>query len=253
MWYGRAAASGFLVRTALWMFILLRGRDPERITHPLYLVEFCLLAGMFLRYLRESAVRGPAAKAVDAAGEPSARTADLERAGSGVSGARKLICGAAAALCLLSVVYLIKAIPAVWEDRVRRQEINADREAIDAYCRARPDTFYFEDVYSTVAFSERLLECRDNTLSNYDIAGGWMCKSPLYREKLAAFGIENAVDALAQGRADFIMSDEEISLRGLVWLEIPFAQKDMKVYIEEYDRIGEHYGVYRIIPISENG
>lgn len=243
----------FLVRTALWMFILLRGRDPERITHPLYLVEFCLLAGMFLRYLRESAVRGPAAKAVDAAGEPSARTADLERAGSGVSGARKLICGAAAALCLLSVVYLIKAIPAVWEDRVRRQEINADREAIDAYCRARPDTFYFEDVYSTVAFSERLLECRDNTLSNYDIAGGWMCKSPLYREKLAAFGIENAVDALAQGRADFIMSDEEISLRGLVWLEIPFAQKDMKVYIEEYDRIGEHYGVYRIIPISENG
>lgn len=80
-----------------------------------------------------------------------------------------------------------------------------------------------------------------------------MCKSPLYREKLAAFGIENAVDALAQGRADFIMSDEEISLRGLVWLEIPFALKEMSVYIEEYDRIGENYGVYQIIPISENG
>ncbi|MCX4338400.1 MAG: hypothetical protein OSJ72_02030 [Lachnospiraceae bacterium] len=216
----------FVVRTALWMFILLRGRDPERIIHPLYLVEFCLLAGMFLHYLRGTVVTGPVAKAVDAA---------------------------AAALCLLSVAFMIKAISTVQADQVRRQEINADWEAIDAYCRERPDTFYFEDVYSTVAFSGKLLECRDNTFSNYDIAGGWMCKSPLYREKLAAFGIENAVDALAQGRADFIMSDEEISLRGLVWLEIPFALKEMSVYIEEYDRIGENYGVYQIIPISENG
>ncbi len=228
----------FFVRTALWMFILLRGRDPERITHPLYLVEFCLLAGMFLRLVC-SAV--------------SAQTTDSVHVGSGVLTAWKLICGAAAILCLLSVVSMIKEIPAVQADQVRRQEINADWEAIDAYCRARPDTFYFEDVYSTVAFSGKLLECRDNTFSNYDIAGGWMCKSPLYREKLAAFGIENAVDALAEGRADFIMSDEEISLRGLVWLEIPFAGKGMRISVEEYDRIGENYGVYQIIPISENG
>lgn len=228
----------FLVRTALWMFILMRGRDPERITHPLYLVEFCLLAGMFLRLVC-SAV--------------SAQTADSECVGSGALAARKLICGAAAVLCLLSAVSMIKAIPTVQADQVRRQEINADWEAIDAYCRARPDTFYFEDVYSTVAFSGKLLEYRDNTVSNYDIVGGWMCKSPLYREKLAAFGIEDAVDALAQGKADFIMSDEEISLRGLVWLEIPFAPKEMRVSVEEYDRIGENYGVYQIIPISEEG
>lgn len=212
-----------LVRSALWMFLLLRGRDPERITHPLYLAEFCLLAGLFLRRI----VCGAAV--------------------------RNLLRGAAAALCLFSVVSMIKAVPAVRADQVRRQEINRDWEAIDAYCRARPDTFYFEDVYSTVAFSGKLLEYRDNTLSNYDIAGGWMCKSPLYREKLAAFGIGDAVDALAEGRADFIMSDEEISLRGLVWLEIPFAEKGMDVSVEEYDRIGENYGVYQILPISEDG
>lgn len=243
-----------LVRTALWMFILMRGRDPERITHPLYLVEFCLLAGMFLHYLRGMVVTGPATKAVDAAASESpAQAVASERAGSGVLTARKLICGAAAVLSLLSAAYMIKEIPAVQADQARRQEINADWEAIDAYCRARPDTFYFEDVYSTVAFSGKLLECRDNAVSNYDIAGGWMCKSPLYREKLAAFGIGDAVDALAEGRSAFIMSDEEISLRGLVWLEIPFAGKEMKVSVEEYDRIGENYGVYQIIPISEEG
>lgn len=210
----------FLLRSALWMFILMRGRDPERITHSLYLVEFCLLAGLFLRYLQR---------------------------------ARSLLLGAAAALFLLSAVSLIKNVPAVQTDQARRQETNRDWEAIDAYCRAHPDTFYFEDVYSTVAFSGKLLECRDNAPANYDIAGGWMCKSPLYRKKLAAFGIEDAAGALAQGKADFIMSDEEKSLRGLTWLAVPYAEKGLDVYVEEYGRIGENYGVYQVIPVSESG
>ncbi len=80
-----------------------------------------------------------------------------------------------------------------------------------------------------------------------------MCKSPLYQKKLAAFGIENAADALAEGKAGFIMSDEEISLRGLVWLEVPYAEQGLDVYIEEYGRINENYGVYQVIPISKDG
>lgn len=217
------------VRSALWMFILMRGRDPERITHPLYLVEFCLLAGMFLWHIW---------RAVSVSGDTAVRV---------------LLPGTAAVLLVLSVWGLRKGVPAVRDDQERRQEINRNWEAIDAYCRARADTFYFEDVYSTVAFSGKLLEYRDNTIANYDIAGGWMCKSPLYREKLAAFGIDSAADALAQGRADFIMSDEEKSLRGLTWLEVPYAEKGLTVYIEEYGRIGENYGVYQVIPISESG
>lgn len=216
----------FLVRSAVWMFILMRERDPERITHPLYLVEFILLAGMFLRYLRH---------------------------GMDSVGRLYLLSGAAAVLLLLSAWGLWKSFPAVRADQARRQGVNRDWEAIDAYCRAHPDTFYFEDVYSTVGFSGKLLERRDNTLANYDIAGGWMCKSPLYREKLAAFGIEEAADALAEGKADFIMSDEEENLRGLTWLEVPYAEQGLDVYVEEYDRIGDNYGVYQIIGIAESG
>lgn len=216
----------FLGRSALWMFILMRGRDPERITHPLYLVEFSVLAGMFLWRLRR--------------GEASAA-------------GRNLLAAAAAILLLLSLWGLYKGFPAVQADQAGRQEINRDWEAIDAYCRAHPNTFYFEDVYSTVAFSGKLLECRDNTPANYDIAGGWMCKSPLYRKKLAAFGIGEAADALAEGKADFIMSDEEERLRGLVWLEVPYVENGLHVYVEEYGRIGENYGVYQVIPVSESG
>lgn len=225
----------FLVRSGLWMFILMRGRDPERITHSLYLVEFCLLAGMFLQQI------------VCSAALSVPETADADFRPDGSTAVQNLVRGAVAALFLLSAVGLIKSVPAVRADQVKRQEINLDWEAIDAYCRAHPDTFYFEDVYSTVAFSGKLLECRDNAPANYDIVGGWMCKSPLYRKKLALFGIEEAADALAEGRADFIMSDEEAEQRGLTWLAVPYAEKGLDVSVEEYDRIGENYGVYQVI------
>lgn len=228
----------FFMRSALWMFVLMRGRDPERITHPLYLVEFCLLAGLFLSFLW----RGMKDAAV-----PPPESSDA-------STARSLLLGMAAAIFLLCTWGLWKGIPAVQADQMRRQEAGRDWEAIDAYCRMHPDTFYFEDVYSTVAFSGKLLECRDHTLANYDIVGGWMCKSPLYQKKLAAFGIEEAADALAEGKADFIMSHEEESLRGgLSWMEVPYREKGMAVYIGEYSEINENYGVYQVVPVSENG
>ena len=226
----------FFVRSALWMFVLMRGRDPERITHPLYLVEFCLLAGMFLSCLWRKA----------------ANVSAVSRRGNFVTG-RNILFGAAAALLLLSAWGLWKGLPVVRADQVRRQEAGREWEAIDTYCRATPDRFYFEDVYSTVAFSGKLLECRDHTLANYDIAGGWMCKSPLYQKKLAAFGIEEAADALAEGKADFIMSHEEENLRGLSWMEAPYMEKGMAVYIEKYDEISENYSVYRVVPVSESG
>lgn len=236
----------FCVRSALWMFVLMRGRDPERITHPLYLVEFCLLAGLFLSQLW----RGMADDAVSTS--KPADSAAVSRRGNFAAG-RNLLFGAAAALLLLSVWGLWKGFPVVQADQARRQEAGREWEAIDSYCRAHPDTFYFEDVYSTVAFSGKLLECRDHTLANYDIAGGWMCKSPLYQKKLAAFGIEAAADALAEGQAYFIMSREEESLRGLSWMEVPYTEKGMAVYIEKCDEISENYSVHQVIPVSETG
>lgn len=138
-------------------------------------------------------------------------------------------------------------------DQAKRQEINRDWEVIDAYCRAHPDMFYFEDVYSTVAFSGKLLERRDNAPANYDIAGGWMCKSPLYQKKLAAFGIEEAGAALTEGKAEFIMSFEEADWRGLTWIELLYQEMGIPVHVRACGEIGENYGVYKVVPVSENG
>lgn len=255
-----AALQLFLIlvaRSGLWMFILMRGRDPERIIHPLYLVEFCLLAGAFLRHLRRGMYS--VGNMSETADSPAAFVASLTKTpvlglrSTGFKAVQSLLPVAGAVLFLPCLWGLWKCFPAVLADQERRWEVNRDWEAIDAYCRAHPDIFYFEDVYSTVAFSGKLLESRENTLANYDIAGGWMCKSPLYQEKLAAFDIDVAADALAEGKADFIMSREEESLRGLSWIEVPFAENGVSVYLEKYDEINENYSVYRVIPLSGSG
>lgn len=208
-----------VVRTEIWMFILMRGRAPERITHSLYMVEFALLAAMCARML----VR--CRKAI----------------GKGV------VFVMTAAFCLITVGGMADNIARVQADQEWREKTNQSWLAIDAYCRSHKENFYFEDVYSTVSFSHRLFGQRDNTYANYDILGGWMCKSPLYDEKLGRYDIGSVSEDLL-GRNDLyvIMSDAELADRGLDWLTDYYRAQGIMAVVEQADRIDEGYGVYQV-------
>ena len=219
------------VRSGLWMFILMRGRDPVRITHSLYLAEFALLTGMLLRRLQTG--RGDTGSAV--------RGSTVT--GSGVARGMAVLAG------LILAGALTGNLTAVREDQDRREWVNTDRNEIDTYCRGHEENFYFEDVYSTVSFSCRLFDASDNGYANYDIMGGWMCKSPLYYEKLQRSGIEGAGEAMCEGEnAYLIMSDLEAAERGFDWITDYYAAQGTTTRIEEVDVIGENvrYHVYRI-------
>lgn len=219
------------VRSALWMFILMRGRDPVRITHSLYLAEFALLAGMLVRRLQAGR------NSLDGAVHGNAITRN------GVARGMVILAG------LILAGSLTNNLSAVREDQDRREWVNSSWDEIDAYCRNHEENFYFEDVYSTVSFSRRMFDGSDNSYANYDIMGGWMCKSPLYYEKLKRSGIEGAGEALCAGdNAYLIMSDLEAVERGLDWITAYYAAQGIEVRTEEVDVIGENvrYHVYRI-------
>lgn len=205
------------IRTALWMFILMRGRDPERITHSLYLVEFMLLMAWLVRLISESQIRS------------------------------YVMHGMAVLFLLLTVGNLPDEIRMVELDQQARTAVNSDWQDIDAYCRAHEENYYFEDVYSTVAFSQKMFDRVDNTYANYDILGGWLCKSPLWQEKLARHPVSDAAWALVQEENVYlIVSDTEAGLQGFDWIVEYYAGQGIAVSVEQDDRINEHYGVYRI-------
>lgn len=207
------------VRTMLWLFILLRGRDPVRITHPLYLAEFAVLMGMV--FLRKQKVRREYAL--------------------------YLLVGIWA-LALLGVTP--GNIQSVEQDISQRHSANNDEQSIAEYCREHADSFYFEDVYSTVTFSQKIFEDVDNSLTNYDIMGGWICKSPLYEKKLARFGITSMADGLLNNDRVYMIM-EVSSENSTDWLETYYMEQGVFVEIDQVDFIGKYYGVYQVREVGE--
>lgn len=207
-----------VVRSAVWMFILMRGRDPERITHSLYLVEFTLLAAMLVRILRRCHRKN------------------------------YVMHGMAMLFILIIAGNLMGSVQLVRYDQRQRAEVNQNWQEIDAYCRAHEDRFYFEDVYSTVAFSQKMFANVNNTFANYDILGGWMCKSPLYQAKLEQYHIDSAADALLyQDNVYLIMSDTEAAGQGFDWLTDYYTDRGITVSVQLSDRINDNYAVYEVL------
>lgn len=205
------------VRTTLWLYLLMRGRDPERITHSLYLVEFAVLAAVFMRRIYIGKTKN------------------------------YILHGMTVWLLILMTVYLMTGIYRVRDDQRLREAVNQDWQDIDAYCRTHNDNFYFEDVYSTVAFSQKMFADVDNRYANYDMLGGWMCKSPLYREKLAQYDIHSPADALLnRDNVYLIMSGTEADGQGFDWITDYYADQGITVSVQKSDTINDNYGVYTV-------
>lgn len=208
-----------LLRTALWLFLMIRGRMPERILHPLCLAEALLAAGLVWRRLHALS-----------------------------PGRLKQAAGyAAAALGILVMCAMLPdSLRAVRTDAQVRRQVDGEAAAIDAYCRAHGDCFYFEDVYSTVAFSQEMFRHVDNTAANYDIMGGWACKSPVWRKKLERFQIDSVSDGLLHRDGVYVIQKDGLQDGSTEWLAAYYAEQGIAVEIERIDTVIEKYSVYRV-------
>ena len=188
-----------IVRTVLWMYILINGRDPERITHSLYLAESMVLMGMFCMRHFPGAVKEKAdVENVYSANNARSGFAIRSKIDSAKSDAKTNAIAFTSLLLIVLICFsnLQKNITAAQADANKRETANSGADAISWYCRSHQENFYFEDVYSTVSFSQKIFKNVDNSITNYDIMGGWMCKTPLYGKKLGQFGLGDTQDAL---------------------------------------------------------
>lgn len=208
--------------TALWLYLLLQGRMVERVTHPLYLAQILLFAGMLFAESR-------AADAV------KLRTADTEAWSLGLAAGMCAITGFA---CLPGAVSGIEA------EAARREEVNAVNEAVMDYCRAHPKTLYLEDVYSTVTYSEKLMTDRDKPF-NYDLMGGWLVKSPLTSRKLSAFGFSSMGEAVRAGEGVNILAEEGSDMS---WLKEFFTDTGVEAELLKVGGIEGGTDIYQVIP-----
>ncbi len=126
-----------------------------------------------------------------------------------------------------------------------REEINGEWRAWKAYCRETAEQFYYLDVYSTVAYSEKLFEDTDPAYRNFDLPGGWCAKSPLAAEKREAAGFDGAQEALLSGDAYFV-SDHTKAERAPDFLIAYYRDQGREIAIQETDSCGS-VSVYQIM------
>ena len=211
-----------IVRTGLWMYILYRGREPERITHSLYLMEFVILLAMLLI---ESGKRKKAAV---------------------------IYGGVLTVLCLISIT---QSISWVQTEYSRMGEINKEFEALKLYTKDNAEKFYFVDVYSTVTYSEKMFKNVDNTLANYDIMGGWVSKSPLTEKKLANFDITDIEQAILEMENVYIIvqyKEPESLPQVQDWLTEYYKEKGIAVHLIKADSIAvEDREVFSVYAVEE--
>ena len=238
----------FIVRSALWMYILYIGRYPVRITHSLYFMEMCILMAMLLVEFR-----------------CKVRDQNYMMMLNGVI--------AAVALCILTP-YNIYDVN-VKQDQ--REYVNKNEEAIRTYCTEHADDFFFEDVYSTVDFSQkifdrtavsagmnrRLAACTAGSestkgspgsssegsgisytgASNMDLLGGWACQSPLWYKKHEAAGIKSISDSLLSDKNVYLISENSADM---TWIMDYYEGIGKDVSVDKTDDIGGAYGVYKV-------
>lgn len=230
------------VRTALWMFILMRGREPVRITHSLYLMEFCILMGMLFM---EST--GGNAKEDKGSETAAVRASWSKLPGIGYVFLFPVI------LTWTTILAAPEGIGAVDREFHNREIANGVYEGMKEYGRNHEDCFYFQDVYSAVSYplepyagtpySEKMFVRVDNRLANYDLMGGWLVKSPSQRKKLGLFGINSMRDGLLGGENVYLMAELE---KGADSIAAYFQEQGTDVAVELVDKIEDIIGIYRI-------
>ena len=228
----------FLVRTALWMAIMIGGRFPDRITHSLFLVEFMVLAGLLLvRGMRMSTLtKGPASWSVD-------------------------VFAAQLMLIAASVMLLPGQVRRVQAESAQRVLVNQPYLAYLEYCADHPENFYFTDVYSTVDFSEKMFAAYPDDRGSrqagqsdnagtagampaaHDLCGGWAAKSPLSRKKLAAFGYSSAAEALIRTDNAYFVAEKGTDM---TWLVQWYASQDITAAVRRADTIGDSFDVWKV-------
>lgn len=183
----------FAVRMTLWLWLIMRDRVPVRISHSMYFMELCILFAFGLILWIKMAAD------------------DRSRKTGSVAG---VIC--LAAVLLYSVMALPFTIRSLDLDTQTKAERNLPYQELYQYLRQQSDDFYFIDVYSSVGYTEKMFVDVDNSLANYDIMGGWACKSPLQRKKLAAFGISNMEEALLTQDNVYYVQEKGADTRWLI-------------------------------------
>lgn len=219
--YGWKIGILILVRTISWVYIVWAQRIVERISHPLYFIEFIIIMSFIIKEVYDRPLWNP---------EKYYRTITA------------VILVGVFSLCFMGKKAELN------QEMVKRENVLQQQSQLELYTKIHPENYYYIDVYSMVDFTAKLYENIDNSKRNYDFLGGWICKSPLQEKAKKEYLKEETsiAEALLEDNFYFIIKEQ----REPAFLEKYYKEKGMKVELKKIDQIdysNNPFLVYQLI------
>ncbi|MCD8068119.1 MAG: hypothetical protein LUE87_04375, partial [Lachnospiraceae bacterium] len=190
-----------------WSYLYWLDRVLDRVTVGIYLAEILLLVAVCI--LKSAGIRQRMSR-------------DILYLGLGIG-------------TIYFTVVMVQEVIAFGETYQETLEKNQIWEVCKEYCRENTEQLYFLDVLSFSSFSERIFDPYRMQTQNYELAGGWLTKSPLYDEKLKNYGINGTVCEEIENRGTIYFICE--SGKDAAWLAELFADYDVYAEILRTDGI----------------
>lgn len=207
-------------RSLIWIYLIARGRFPERIWLSLYIIEICLLLGMLLRECAESRKTCAA-------------------------GWRRLIPLGTLVLCLAIFGSIIPGQMQRTGQEVRRQQARQEQwNRLTDSLEEQEVSLYLVDVFSAVAYAGKVYEKDSGKVM---LLGGWLTQSPLVQQRLAQYDAADGAGALQHPQVRLLAAGG----RDIAWLESYLQQRLGMAELKARDSIvcgdGVEFVVYQLM------
>ena len=227
----------FAGRTLIWLYIMIGGRDPIRITHSLYLIEITILVILSEEMLRRVV-------------NESINNLELEGADRTIREVLHIYAG----FCLLAFFALgFRYLPlnlAITDTECKgRIQYNKAYEELEDYCKGNPDKFYFVDVYTSVAYADtgytysQKMFGKSNDESNMTLMGGWASKSPIEKEKLGSFGLDTSMGEAVFDEKSFIVTDKDSDIE---WMKAYYGDMGKSIDVQKTDEVAGEFVIWKV-------
>ncbi len=202
-------------RSMIWIYLIWRGRFPERVYVSLYFMDLCILAGMIIDLLQE---------------ETKADKAASTGADKGYKHSiPQIVSGVLILLLLFTGAWQCKEM---YGRSIQQAKKQREWEALLAYCEEQPDILYLLDVRSMVNYTGRVWDVVQQP-ENHLLAGGWMSKTPLLEMRLKGATDGGALLADAGKQCCYVVGAH----RNIEWLQEYCSIRFGEMQLERIDSI----------------
>lgn len=217
-------------RSLIWIYLIYRGRFPERISVSLYIIELLLLAGMLSNVSKNDV--GQWKCGVQKVADKYTWISPI------IAGIKGLLVAVVAGVLLVQV----KDAYAKAEEKVLIQK---EWSVLKEYCEKQEKYLYLVDVFSAVEYGGLQYE-KDG--SNLMLAGGWMSASPTALMRLADRNAVDGAEALYEDTKTLFLVDQTRDIEGLqTYLENLFGDCRLEQVNEIKCSDDKIFVVYRLM------